>query len=279
MNPNGNYLSVVDLAYRSDTGRYGRGDLFFPASKAANALVLLIHGGSWSSMDKSAMHGLAAFLVQNLNLAVFTINYRLVGQSAAGWWDCVEDCHKALDYILTEHLPFRLPHKLRSAIVIGASAGGHLAMMTGLTCQPDKVQRVVSIAGPSVVPSRREKRLFPPALLHAFFGKDQYSSADVIAASPAFAPSAQLPPLDCIHSVRDTLVHPYHSTAMLRRYRRQGQSANLWLFNGKPPYHGLWHGTDYPRQPVAAVRTILSRILDQRRAPPQHVTRNSPIPR
>lgn len=107
-----------------------KGDLYLPDERNADTLpILLIHGGGWSNLDKSRFHGVAGWLCDH-GFVVFNINYRLLGM--APWPACGDDCLSAADFLLHGDIP-ELAGVKRDAIgVMGASAGGHLALMTGL---------------------------------------------------------------------------------------------------------------------------------------------------
>ena len=71
------YNVVYDPAYAPATV----GDLYLPDTVTAETqLVLNIHGGGWSSLDRSRTVGISEFLVEN-NCIVYNIDYRLMGAS------------------------------------------------------------------------------------------------------------------------------------------------------------------------------------------------------
>ena len=93
--------------------------------------MLLIHGGGWNALTKESLEPIARLAVSE-SRAVFSINYRLLDH--APWPACGSNCASAARFVLAGSLaPHDLPRAhLRKLLVVGASAGGHLAMMTGL---------------------------------------------------------------------------------------------------------------------------------------------------
>ena len=90
---------VYDPAYAPATV----GDLYLPDTVTADTqLVLNIHGGGWSSLDRSRTVGISEFLVEN-NCIVYNIDYRLTTQSP--WPACGDDCLKAADFLLNGDIP------------------------------------------------------------------------------------------------------------------------------------------------------------------------------
>jgi len=96
-------------------------------SNERKPVLLYIHGGGWQSLNRS---------VRNLNFmpyidkgfAVINIDYRLLDQ--APFPACIADCRYALNWIYEHAATYMLDTS--RIVVSGESAGGHLALMTGL---------------------------------------------------------------------------------------------------------------------------------------------------
>jgi acetyl esterase/lipase len=99
-------------------------DAYLPAgSRARRPAVLLIHGGSWARGDKRQMRSYARKLYA-AGYVSFSMNYRLTSQAA--WPAQRDDVHAALRHIKANAKRYRIdPARIG---VIGASAGGHLAL-------------------------------------------------------------------------------------------------------------------------------------------------------
>ncbi len=255
---------VRNLPYAPSVGERGVGDLFLPENETGKAPVLLIHGGGWNAMSKEAFDPVVPLFLQ-AGRAVFNINYRLLDQ--APWPACGDDCLTAAHFILGGRLAdygLPLPAKI---LICGGSAGGQLAMMTGLRLPPENVEGIISLSGPSrmdIVDDASDPVLRSPEFLRQFFGSEP--TRDLVAsASPALAVRAGAPPLFCIHSKNDRLVLPEHSEKAVAAWHDAGAPAELLLFDGTGDKHGLWDSEDLATRRVfvpadALIREVLRRL-------------------
>ncbi len=126
-----------------------------PMPKESPPLFVFIHGGSWTSGTKRDE---PVWLVTKLGFAAASIDYRLT--NVAAFPAPVKDCKAAIRFLRSRAWEYGYdPDRIG---VLGNSAGGHLALMLGLT--PDDpeldqdagdpnvssaVQAVCSMAGPA----------------------------------------------------------------------------------------------------------------------------------
>ena len=107
-------------------------DLYLPAQPVPGErrpAVLLIHGGGWMGGDKAASReqNIGTRLVQ-AGFVAASVNYRL-GEGA--WPTNLHDCKNAVRFLRVHAAEYGLdPDRIG---VLGGSAGGHLALMVGLT--------------------------------------------------------------------------------------------------------------------------------------------------
>ncbi len=116
-----------------EEGRTERLDLYLPVgTKGMRPAVVMIHGGSWRGGSKSSPREIN--ICQNLARMGFvaaSIEYRLVKGDVPAWPVNLQDCKNAVKYLRANAEKYQiLPDKIG---VIGASAGGHLAVMLALT--------------------------------------------------------------------------------------------------------------------------------------------------
>jgi len=232
---------VPEISYRPGHGFRGLGDLYLPDSPDGAPAALVIHGGGWRAMDKHGLAGIAQLMAE-LGHGAYNINYRLLGDGP--WPACGDDCLAAARFLLdAEHEAMETLDRSR-IVVIGASAGGHLALMTGLRLEPDRVRAIVDIAGPSDMRIRAQQDDFPT------FGRDFFGSAEItdemlLDASPVHLVRPGAPPLLCVHSLNDTLVPIVYSERMIEAYSAVGARAELHAYDGPGDKHGIWvEGTD-----------------------------------
>ncbi len=123
------YRSVRDAVYRRVDGEKVMADIFRPANEEVCPVVLMIHGGAWSSGDKWHLHDHARELAQEGYVAI-SINYRLAPLHKIT--EQIDDCRAALDWIGKVAEKYKIDTK--RVAVWGYSAGAHLACM--LATQP-----------------------------------------------------------------------------------------------------------------------------------------------
>ena len=103
-------------------------DIYTPGKPSApTPVVMFIHGGGWveGSKERSSL-GVLPYL--NMGFAVVNVEYRLGRVSLAP--AAVEDCQCALHWIGRNAKKYNFD--LGKVIVTGGSAGGHLALTTGM---------------------------------------------------------------------------------------------------------------------------------------------------
>ena len=125
------------------------GDLVLPTGEitAETPKLLLIHGGGWYS-DKYLRDTLSdeAALFRDAGYAVYNVEYRLA--PAAAWPVIGDDCLAAARKLVScDGIPGLAPAAGKPIAIAGASAGGHLALMTGLRLPPKDVAGIVSVSG------------------------------------------------------------------------------------------------------------------------------------
>ncbi|GIU84180.1 MAG: hypothetical protein KatS3mg008_0955 [Acidimicrobiales bacterium] len=103
------------------------GELTVPNRLGPHPVVVLIHGGWWRAedFDRTAMRELARAISAE-GFAAWNLEYRLVGEPGGGWPGTFEDVARGID-ALREHAPTE-NLDLGRVVVVGHSAGGHLAL-------------------------------------------------------------------------------------------------------------------------------------------------------
>ncbi|SEC25197.1 Acetyl esterase/lipase [Terriglobus roseus] len=103
------------------------GELRVPSNTGPHPVAILIHGGCWRA-DYSTLRDLApmADALKAKGIATWNIEYRRLSQSGGGWPGTYLDVGKGADYLRIIAERHRLD--LSRVILVGHSAGGHLAM-------------------------------------------------------------------------------------------------------------------------------------------------------
>jgi acetyl esterase/lipase len=124
--PNG-FSAQLNVVYTKVNGWDGKMDLYLPPpDKGPSPVVINIHGGGWNKGVKESQTGFNTFF--KAGFAVANIEYRLSGQATAP--AAVEDARCALIYLIKNAKELNID--VNKIVVMGGSAGGHLALMAGL---------------------------------------------------------------------------------------------------------------------------------------------------
>jgi len=233
---------VKDLAYGDSASN--RFDLYIPAKASKTrpqALMLFIHGGSWTGGDKSEQE-FACRRYAKMGYFTATMNYTLIGKdhpesSLMSMLREIRSCVAAIvAYTKAEG------YRLDRMAVGGISAGGHLALLYGLKCadaSPLPIAFVASRVGPTdltqifavpdsliqaVAADARAGREHPKqkeldGLLFNVSGRhmtpDMYTKQAVdsllLAASPVRYVSAQSASVLMAYGEQDPIVRPVHA--------------------------------------------------------------------
>ena len=185
--------------------------------------VLLIHGGGWVAGTKEGTMMMALPYLE-MGLAVVNVEYRLAKSSLAP--AAVEDCRLALRWVFKNAKEYGFD--TTKIVVTGGSAGGHLALMTGMLDATDgfdmpkdwdysgvqpKVAVIINWFGITDVkdlltgPNRQNYAVF---WIGNQFNKDELA----LRVSPLSYVRKTLPPILTIHGDKDGLV-PYDQAVRL----------------------------------------------------------------
>jgi len=121
------YTAQIDVVYTQVDGWDGRMDLYLaPKSKGPAPVVINIHGGGWNTGVKESQTGFNTFF--KMGYSVANVEYRLADQASAP--AAVEDVRCALIYLIKNAKELNIDTS--KIVVMGGSAGGHLALMAGM---------------------------------------------------------------------------------------------------------------------------------------------------
>jgi acetyl esterase/lipase len=239
-----------DIGYEPEHGVRGQLDLHLPEGARRAPIVIVIHGGGLQALSKERMDGVCAFLVGQ-GWAVVNVNYRLLPEHP--FPAPLLDVLRAIRWVReTDRPDFRCLNRSRVAL-LGASAGGYLAMMGGLMLKPRQVRSIVSISGPSLRSYAESEgdaeRVRTEGLDPRLF------SAPIDLVRPG------APPLLCTHSRIDTVVGVEHSEAIVRRMVEAGCEAELYLYQGHNELHGIWRDQIPPLRLCPHLEDVIAAFL------------------
>lgn len=143
------------FSYGADPNQVG--DLRVPSGPGLHPVVILIHGGCWKA-DYSTLRDLAPMAdeLKTKGVATWNLEYRRLPQVGSGWPGTYLDVGTGVDYLRSIAAQHHLD--LSRVIVLGHSAGGHLAMWVSArsrlhresplyVAKPLRIRGVVDLAG------------------------------------------------------------------------------------------------------------------------------------
>jgi acetyl esterase/lipase len=209
-------------------------DIFLPAqrSTATTKAIVLIHGGAWTSGDKADFDAYVDTLKRRLPAyAIFNINYRLATATMNLFPAQENDVKQAINYILAKAAEFGISQKL---VLLGASAGGHLALLEGFKNAPSQsVRAIVDFFGPADMTemyTHPANPLIPPAI-EALFGGTPATKQDLYSqSSPINFITSQSPPTIIFQGGLDPLVPVAQSASLNAKLQSAGVAAQYVFY-------------------------------------------------
>ncbi len=123
------FTKNLDVVYTKAKDWEGKMDIYMPAKdNGPTPVVINIHGGGWNHGVKESQTGFNTFF--KAGFAVANIEYRLSGQASAP--AAVEDTRCALIYLIKNAKDLNID--IDKIVIMGGSAGAHLALMGGMLC-------------------------------------------------------------------------------------------------------------------------------------------------
>ncbi|MGH8590115.1 MAG: alpha/beta hydrolase, partial [Gammaproteobacteria bacterium] len=101
-------------------------DLRLPKGKGPFPIAIVIHGGCWMKFADLQNTAPLSDALRHAGIATWNIEYHRVDNTGGGWPGTFNDVAAAADHVKTIAKTYELD--LTQVIVIGHSAGGHLAL-------------------------------------------------------------------------------------------------------------------------------------------------------
>ncbi|WP_017186272.1 alpha/beta hydrolase family protein [Alkalibacillus haloalkaliphilus] len=143
----------IKIAYGHDQSQYGV--LRLPENKGKSPVVVSIHGGFWKAKYNLEENTPLAEDLTNRGYATWNIEYRRIGEEGGGWPGTFNDIIDAVNCLKEIEETDQLD--LTNVIVIGHSAGGHLALWLASRVKKQlditfnelqvPIRKVISLAG------------------------------------------------------------------------------------------------------------------------------------
>lgn len=221
-----------DIQYGQAAGESLLLDAFVPQGPGPHPIVILVHGGGWSSGNKQDME----FLFEPLseaNFTCFSINYRLAPKHR--WPACLQDVRAAVKWIKSNAAAYKGdPDKIA---LIGYSAGGHLvSAAVTLPPKPSTVQAVVGLAAPTDLVADMQRRGSLSSALQSLFDRPEQLDDPTWKLLRLYSPvqyiNSSLPPFLLVHGTQDTSVPYDQSISLQAALNKQGVACDLITLDG-----------------------------------------------
>lgn len=236
--------TVKDIGYVTNGAPAQKLDLYVPA-KPAGPLLVWIHGGGWRAGTKANPPGLAMLAK---GVAVASVEYRF--SQEAIFPAQIEDCKAAIRWLRAHAAEYGYDPKRIG--VWGASAGGHLVALLGVTGQVkdfDKgenleqssaVQCVVDWFGPAdfpaydpALPTAMVQRENPDSVIAQLFGGPVSQHLELAKrASPVTWVTKEAAPTLIMQGTKDPLVPLDQSQRLADRLKAAGVNVTLDVIDG-----------------------------------------------
>jgi len=249
-----------DVEYGKAGGESLLLDVCVPDGKGPFPAVILVHGGGWSSGDKTTYVAPLFGPFSKAGLAWFSINYRLAPKHH--YPAALEDVETAIRWVKKHAAEFNVdPNRLA---LLGESAGGHLVAMAVMRARDDtRVAAAVPFYAPVDLEADTQRRGGLSVSLRDLFGRSYEADAQATQilrdASPVNLVHRDLPPFLLVHGTADMSV-PYSQSVQLQtKLKAAGVSCDLITIDDG--VHGMsrWEATD-PTYKEKVTRWIVAKL-------------------
>ena len=221
--------TIVDVAYGSDPLQ--KMDVYLPANRNTidTKVFVMIHGGAWFSGDKTELNEYVPVFKQRMsNYAIFNLNYRLAVFPSTNIFPAQEnDIKAALEFIKNKAAEYKF--NIQKLAVLGASAGGHLALLQAYKNTTPKVNALVDMFGPADMAAlyNSSNSITQPAIQALLAGTPATNAALYQSSSPINFVTAQSPPTLILHGTLDQLVPIAQSNALKTKLQTAGATVQM----------------------------------------------------
>ena len=215
------FTAQLNVVYTRVKDWEGKMDIYLPPKdKGPSPVVINIHGGGWNKGVKESQTGFSTFFKKGF--AVANIEYRLTGHATAP--AAVEDTRCALIYLIKNAAALNID--VNRIVIMGGSAGGHLALMGGLLgndhrfdgncpgAQDIKVAAIIDKYGITDVWDWGYGKILTSKSATRWLGDKANDKEFAMSVSPVNYVTKNSPPIFIVHGNADPTV-PYQQSAEL----------------------------------------------------------------
>ena len=234
------YYEELNISYGPDSDQ--KFDLYLPANRTSETKVMiLVHGGGWTSGDKADMNPFKDLIQQELpDLAIVNINYRLADETNNPYPMQIDDITSIVNYLKSIDDEFVFSDNYG---FVGVSAGAHLSLLWSYAFDADNHSKMVcSIVGPTNFTDPAYLNSTNPELqaLIELYGIDPTTSF-LEEVSPYHQATSSSPPTILFYGGQDPLIPTSQGTDMHEKLDQLGVINEFTLYPNAG--HG-WIGLD-----------------------------------
>lgn len=241
--------SINNVSYGNDAAQ--RMDVFLPGgrTRTATKAIVVIHGGGWISGDKADMNPYLPTIKQQLSdYAIFNLNYRLGTLPATNPFPTQEnDVKAAMAFILSKAEEYKF--NTEKIILLGASAGGHLALLQGYKQASPKAKAIVSLFGPTDMAALHDfytANSLEQTAIRLLMGGTPAANAPLYqSSSPINFVTTQSAPTLLLHGTADPIVPIAQSTALKTKLEATGVEVKMITYPNAG--HGDWDDATFAK--------------------------------
>ncbi|RKE94879.1 acetyl esterase/lipase [Ichthyenterobacterium magnum] len=223
------YREELNVSYGSDNDQ--KFDIYLPANRTTDTKVLiLVHGGGWTSGDKSDMNAFKDIILSDLqDIAVVNINYRLADQNNQPYPMQINDITSVVNHLKVNQSEYVISDTFG---FIGTSAGAHLSLLWSYAFDTENdITMVCSIVGPTNFTDPAYLNNTDPALQELI---DLYGINPAInyleEVSPYHQATTTAPPTILFYGGQDPLIPTTQGTAMRDKLQDLGVTHEFTLY-------------------------------------------------
>ncbi len=231
--------NFLNVAYGNDAAQ--RMDIYLPdnRSSAQTKSLILLHGGGWKSGSRHSLSNyIDSFKMRLPDYAIFNVDYRLVS-SVTNIKNQEDDIKTAVDFIVAHAGEYKI--NTNKLILLGVSAGAHLALLQAYKNTSPKMAAVVDFFGPADLSAMYSNPWndMIPGLMESFLGGTPETNPAYKNLSPVNFINAQSPPTLIFHGKQDYMVNISQSQTLQKKLQQAGVANKLVVYNNAG--HG-WYG-------------------------------------
>jgi acetyl esterase/lipase len=258
----------VVLKYGTDPNQFGH--LYLPEGKGPFPVLVVIHGGCWLSFADLEHVGRFSAAFADAGIAVWSIEYRRVDSPGGGWPNTFLDVGRGIDFLRS--MVSEYPLDLKRVVVVGHSAGGHLALWAAARPRiavesvlhsdaPLPITAAVSLAGPGQLAPLRENdnEVCGGDVVDQLLGG---SPGEVPGHYAAGVPFRMLPlgvPQRLITGAGDSAIPPVFAESYAAAAKEAGDDVEAVILEGAAHFEIIVPGTDVWPQVEAEILELFEK--------------------